>query len=96
MSRASSLVSDVAPSTPAEVAKSHGGLRMSEWRKASRSNASGNECVEAAALAEGRGVRDSKAPGNGHLTLSGRAFGELIARVKRDELDLSRRSGGLQ
>ncbi|MEU8343170.1 DUF397 domain-containing protein [Spirillospora sp. NPDC048832] len=61
---------------------------MIEWRKSSRSNASGEECVEVAALAEGCGVRDSKAPGDGYLTLSGRAFGELVARVKRDELDL--------
>lgn len=58
------------------------------WRKASRSNASGNECVEVAALAEGRGIRDSKAPDAGHLTLSSNTFAQLIDRVKRGDLNL--------
>ncbi|MEV4002389.1 DUF397 domain-containing protein [Actinomadura sp. NPDC049753] len=61
---------------------------MIEWRKASRSNASGNECVEVAALAEGRGIRDSKAPDTGHLTLSPTSFTQLIIRVKRGDLDV--------
>ncbi|NED55317.1 DUF397 domain-containing protein, partial [Micromonospora aurantiaca] len=30
---------------------------MIEWRKSSRSNASGNECVEVAGLADGRDIR---------------------------------------
>jgi uncharacterized protein DUF397 len=59
-----------------------------EWRKASRSNASGNECVEVAILAEGRGIRDSKAPDTGHLTLSPESFAQLITRVKRGDLDV--------
>jgi hypothetical protein len=58
-----------------------------EWRKASRSNASGNECVEVAALAEGRGIRDSKAPEAGHLTLTPDSFAHLIARAKRGDLN---------
>lgn len=61
---------------------------MIEWRKASRSNASGNECVEVAALTEGRGVRDSEAPEAGHLTLSSNTFAQLIDRVKRGDLDI--------
>ncbi|SNS23423.1 DUF397 domain-containing protein [Actinomadura mexicana] len=61
---------------------------MIEWRKASRSNASGNECVEVAALAEGRGIRDSKAPETGHLTLTSTSFAQLITRVKGGDLDL--------
>ena len=61
---------------------------MIEWRKASRSNASGNECVEVAALAEGRGIRDSKAPDAGHLTLSPECFAQLVTRAKRGDLDL--------
>ncbi|WP_433476019.1 DUF397 domain-containing protein [Spirillospora sp. CA-142024] len=60
---------------------------MIEWRKSSRSNASGNECVEVAALAEGCGIRDSKAPDAGHLTLSPESFTRLVARVKRGELN---------
>lgn len=61
---------------------------MIEWRKASRSNASGEECVEVAAINEGRGIRDSKAPGTGHLTLTPESFARFVARVKRHELDL--------
>ncbi|MEU9017452.1 DUF397 domain-containing protein [Actinomadura sp. NPDC048394] len=61
---------------------------MIEWRKASRSNASGNECVEVAVLAEGRGIRDSKAPEAGHLTLSPDDFTQLIHRVKRGDLNI--------
>lgn len=61
---------------------------MIEWRKASRSNASGNECVEVSVLAGGRGVRDSKAPEGGHLTLTTESFAQLIDRVKRGDLNL--------
>ncbi|MFA1549228.1 DUF397 domain-containing protein [Actinomadura chokoriensis] len=66
---------------------------MSErvWRKSSRSGtggAGGQDCVEVAALAEGHGVRDSKAPDNGHLTLSPASFAQLVTRVKRGDLDL--------
>lgn len=61
---------------------------MIEWRKASRSNTSGNECVEVAALVEGRGIRDSKAPDTGHLTLSPTTFAQLITLAKRGDLDL--------
>lgn len=61
---------------------------MIEWRKSSRSNASGNECVEVANLPQGCAIRDSKAPDLGHLTLSVESFARLIAHVKRDELNL--------
>ncbi|WP_433466093.1 DUF397 domain-containing protein [Spirillospora sp. CA-128828] len=65
---------------------------MSEriWRKSSRSGtggAGGQDCVEVAALAEGCGIRDSKAPDAGHLTLSPESFTRLVARVKRGELN---------
>lgn len=58
-----------------------------EWRKSSHSNASGNECVEVAILAERCCVRDSKAPEAGHLTFSAESFGRFLVRVKQDELD---------
>ncbi|MFC4052970.1 DUF397 domain-containing protein [Actinomadura syzygii] len=60
---------------------------MIKWRKASRSNASGNECVEVAALPKGRAIRDSKAPEGGHLVLSAESFAQLVAAVKADEFD---------
>ncbi|MEU6746328.1 DUF397 domain-containing protein [Spirillospora sp. NPDC046719] len=66
---------------------------MSEpiWRKSTRSGtggAGGEECVEVAALAEERGIRDSKAPEAGHLTLSLDTFAQLIDRVKRGDLNI--------
>ncbi|GAA2165997.1 DUF397 domain-containing protein [Actinomadura napierensis] len=66
---------------------------MSEpvWRKSSRSGSGaggGQDCVEVAALAEGRGIRDSKAPEAGHLTLSPDGFAQFVARVKRDGLNI--------
>ncbi|MFB4312141.1 DUF397 domain-containing protein [Actinomadura sp. GTD37] len=60
---------------------------MIEWRKSSRSNASGEECVEVAALAAGRGIRDSKAPDAGYLTLTAYGFTQLLTHIKQDELN---------
>ncbi|MGI5206363.1 DUF397 domain-containing protein [Spirillospora sp. CA-108201] len=61
---------------------------MTTWRKSSRSNTTGGQCVEVADLAGNVGLRDSKAPNAGHLTLSPKTFAELVARMKRDELAL--------
>ncbi|GAA4231692.1 DUF397 domain-containing protein [Actinomadura meridiana] len=56
------------------------------WRKSSRSNTQGNECVEVADMGESVGLRDSKSPESGHLALTPEAFATLLAHVKRDEL----------
>ena len=62
---------------------------MTQWRKSSRSANSGQaDCVELARLTRAIGMRDSKAPAAGHLDLSPTAFAELIARVKRHDLDI--------
>ncbi|MFB4301333.1 DUF397 domain-containing protein [Actinomadura sp. NTSP31] len=61
------------------------------WRKASRSGTGGvggQDCVEVAALADRRGIRDSKAREAGHLALTPGSFARLIACAKRGELDL--------
>ncbi|TYB48694.1 DUF397 domain-containing protein [Actinomadura chibensis] len=65
----------------------HGGHTVIEWRKSSRSNTSGEECVEVAALVEGCGIRDSKAPEAGHLAVSIEGFARLVVAVKAGELD---------
>lgn len=44
------------------------------WRKSSYSGSSGGECVEVADLDPRIGVRDSKSPGSGRLTLSRTAW----------------------
>ncbi|TDB90111.1 DUF397 domain-containing protein [Actinomadura sp. KC216] len=62
-------------------------LSRAVWRKSRRSG-NGGDCVEVADLGQGVAVRDSKAPPSGHLTLSAESFARLVARVKRDELDI--------
>ncbi|WP_307190407.1 DUF397 domain-containing protein [Actinomadura hibisca] len=52
------------------------------WRKASRSNAQGGDCVELGDLGTAVGVRDSKAPESGHLTMERAAFKALLEAVK--------------
>ncbi len=44
----------------------------------------GGDCVEVASLSTMIGVRDSKNPGAGHLTLSPERFAQLITAVKRE------------
>ncbi|MFF5262419.1 DUF397 domain-containing protein [Actinomadura viridis] len=52
------------------------------WRKAGQSDTQGNACVEVAQLPSGVGVRDSKAPDAGRLSLSRESFASLLARLK--------------
>lgn len=55
------------------------------WRKSSHSTeGTSDQCVEVASLANGVGVRDSKAPEAGYLALSPAAFAELVAWLKGD------------
>jgi hypothetical protein len=60
------------------------------WRKASRSAGNGGGCVEVGMNADGRahGVRDSKSPERGHLTVTPTMLGALLATIRRGELDL--------
>jgi hypothetical protein len=60
-----------------------------KWRKSSRSGGATDEaCVELAQFSDGVGIRDSKNPGGGALSLTGTQFAGLLHRVKRNELDL--------
>ncbi|WP_165488476.1 DUF397 domain-containing protein [Actinomadura formosensis] len=55
-----------------------------QWRKSTHSGGANDEhCVELGRLSPGIGVRDSKDPDGGHLTLSVVEFASLIERVKR-------------
>lgn len=61
---------------------------MIVWRKSSHSggdNGGMSDCVEVAPLGVSVGVRDSKAPAAGHLSLTPEAFRDLLVRLKRDE-----------
>lgn len=52
------------------------------WRKSSKSTNQGGECVEVAAFTGAVGVRDSKNPEAGHLTLSRESFATLVQHIK--------------
>ncbi|SNR25214.1 DUF397 domain-containing protein [Actinomadura mexicana] len=59
---------------------------MQQWRKSSYSGGVNDEhCVELARLAPGVeiGLRDSKDPDGGHLTLSGARFASMIEQIKQ-------------
>ena len=59
------------------------------WRKSSLSTAHG-QCVEIARLGKNEvGVRDSKRPEAGHLTLSRSAFEEFLAAVAGGEFSIA-------
>jgi Domain of unknown function (DUF397) len=60
---------------------------MAAWRKSSFSNA-GGECVEVAALADGRvAVRNSKAPDAGTVFFTRAEIGAWLRGVKAGEFD---------
>lgn len=51
------------------------------WRKSTHSGAHENECVEVAELSSHIGIRDSKNPAAGHLTLTRQHFASLLAHL---------------
>lgn len=61
-----------------------------QWRKSSRSGDETNkaQCVELADLSAAIGVRDSQAPGAGHLTVSRAALATMFGEIRGGRLDL--------
>jgi len=57
-----------------------------QWRKSSRSQPSGGECVELAVNALGA-IRDSKHPDAPYLTVAPRALAALLAAIKTGDYD---------
>lgn len=54
-----------------------------QWRKSSHSGGADDEfCVEVGRLPQGIGVRDSKNPAGGHLSLLPAEFAALIHQIK--------------
>ncbi|MFI0350721.1 DUF397 domain-containing protein [Actinomadura sp. 9N407] len=54
-----------------------------KWRKSSRSAVGDDKvCVEVGRLPRGVGVRDSKAPESGYLSLTAGQFTRLIGQIK--------------
>ncbi|WP_026341254.1 DUF397 domain-containing protein [Actinomadura atramentaria] len=60
---------------------------MIQWRKASHSNSSGGNCVELGDLSGAVGVRDSKDPALGHLTLRRTQLARLLTHIKHGSLN---------
>ena len=62
---------------------------MTTWRKSSYSQTDGTtDCVELADLAQAVGIRDSKNPQGGRLSISRPALSVLFHRIKANTLDL--------
>lgn len=61
---------------------------MTHWRKSSRSDTSGGNCVEVANLTGNVGLRDSKTTSAGHLSLAPSDFARLVKKIKSSALDL--------
>ncbi|MEZ0073877.1 DUF397 domain-containing protein [Planotetraspora sp. GP83] len=59
------------------------------WRKATRSNTVGNQCVEVAHLRHGIAVRDSKDPEGPKLMFTTSEWDAFLDGVKGGEFDLS-------
>lgn len=62
-------------------------LQTAQWRKASRSSASGNDCVEVANLPHLVAIRDSKNPGGPVLAFGRKEWSDLARRITGGELD---------
>ncbi|MFG2090796.1 MULTISPECIES: DUF397 domain-containing protein [unclassified Spirillospora] len=58
------------------------------WRKSSHSGGASGQCVEVARGSALIGIRDSKDPQAGHLTIDRTAFAGLLAQAKAGTLDL--------
>lgn len=58
------------------------------WRKSSRSQGDGGDCVELTPLPYGMAVRDSKDPGGPHLIVSPATAQTLIDAIKQGRFDL--------
>ena len=60
-----------------------------KWRKSSRSNVNGENCVEVARTdTQDIATRDSKNPTGPQLRFNRRAFGRLLAEVKSGRYDI--------
>lgn len=66
----------------------HDDLSKARWRKASRSSASGSDCVELAHASGVIAIRDSKDPDGPKLLLNRTGWQELTDRLSAGELDL--------
>ncbi|MFC4911877.1 DUF397 domain-containing protein [Actinomadura gamaensis] len=65
-----------------------GGQVLFAWRRSSYSDAGGANCVELAELGMSRvGLRDSKAPAAGYLSVPVAELKFLLGHIRRDDMD---------
>lgn len=62
-------------------------LSYARWRKSSRSDSSGGDCVEVAEVAAVVAVRDSKDPDGPKLAFGRAAFGALARDIRAGRYD---------
>ncbi|MFD0688197.1 DUF397 domain-containing protein [Actinomadura fibrosa] len=62
------------------------GSQCVQWRKSSRSDHSGGNCVEVAGFGDGIGVRDSKDPEGPKLTLDAASWRAFVQGIKAGRL----------
>ncbi|TMR40244.1 DUF397 domain-containing protein [Actinomadura geliboluensis] len=71
-----------------EPSRPQRGFHQARWRKSSRS-LTADDCVEVAVSTTGRiGIRDSKAPSSGLVTIAPHGWRQFLGRIKKGELDL--------
>lgn len=58
------------------------------WRKSSRSEGGGENCVEVASAPGHTLIRDSKNPHGDTHAITRQAFAHLVTRIKRGDTDL--------
>jgi hypothetical protein len=58
------------------------------WRKSTRSTNQGGACVEVSRMTGLIGIRDSKNPALGHISLDVERFTALVRRIKNNEMDV--------
>ncbi|WP_329518770.1 DUF397 domain-containing protein [Spirillospora sp. NBC_01491] len=65
------------------------GPSFGHWRKSSRSQAGGTECVEVAGAGTLRGLRDSKDPGGAVVILGLDGWTSLVEEIRSGAHDLA-------
>ena len=60
---------------------------ITNWRKSRRSGGSGGQCVEVGSEPGVIGIRDSKNPGGGQLTISSAAWATFVTDIDTARFD---------
>jgi len=67
---------------------------ITNWRKSRQSATSGGQCVEVGCEPGAIGIRDSKNPGGGQLTVNSAAWASFVTDIDKAWFDRRRRAPG--